>query len=72
MLLLSKVFFEAKCASAVKLLPIIILGLRNNWCQSYNSTIVEIGAQRPQSGPIAWPYAKIYSIELVTVLLIKI
>ena len=28
---------------------------RNNWYQSYNSTIIEIGAQRPQSGPIAWP-----------------
>ena len=30
-------------------------GLRNNWYQSYNCTIIEIGAQRPQSCPIAWP-----------------
>jgi hypothetical protein len=29
------------------------LGIRNNWYQFYNSTIIEIGAQRPQSGPIA-------------------
>ena len=28
-------------------------GLRNNWYQCYDSTIIEIGAQRPQSGPIA-------------------
>ena len=39
----------------VKLLPVIIFGLRNNWYQSYNFTIIEIGAQRSQSGPIAWP-----------------
>ena len=39
------------------MLPVIILGLRNNWYQSYNSTITEIGAQKPQSGPIAWPNA---------------
>ena len=31
------------------------MGLRNNWYQSYNSTIIEIGAQRPQIGSIAWP-----------------
>jgi hypothetical protein len=28
---------------------------RNNWYQSYNSTIIEIGLQKSQSGPIAWP-----------------
>ena len=39
----------------VELLPVIFGGIRNNWYQSYNSTIIEIGAQRPQSGPIAWP-----------------
>ena len=37
------------------MLPVIILGLRNKWYQSYNSIITEIGAQKPQSGPIAWP-----------------
>ena len=31
------------------------LVVRNNWYQSYNSTIIEIGAQKSQSGPIAWP-----------------
>ena len=31
------------------------MGLKNNWYQSYNCTIIEIGAQKPQSGPIAWP-----------------
>ena len=30
-------------------------GAKQNWYQSYNSTITEIGAQRPQSGSIAWP-----------------
>ena len=39
----------------VGLLPVIFWGLRNNWYQSYNCTIIEIGAQRPQSCPIAWP-----------------
>ena len=27
--------------------------MRNN--QSYDSTMIEIGAQKSQSGPIAWP-----------------
>ena len=39
----------------VELLPVIFWGVRNNWYQSYNSTVIEIGAQFPQSGPIAWP-----------------
>ena len=43
----------------VKLLPFIFLGGRNNWYQSYNSTMIEIGAQKSQSGPIAWPKHKI-------------
>ena len=37
------------------LLPVIFLGVRNNWYQSYNSTIIEIAEQKSQSGPIAWP-----------------
>ena len=41
--------------TGVGLLPVIFWGLRNNWYQSYNCTIIEIGAQRPQSCPIAWP-----------------
>ena len=35
--------------------PVIFWGVRNNWHQSYNSTIIEIGAQKSQSGPNAWP-----------------
>ena len=31
------------------------MGVRNNWYHSYNSIIIEIGAQKSQSGPIAWP-----------------
>ena len=46
----------------VELLTVILFGLKNNWYQSYNSTIIEIGAQMPQSGPIAWP--TIYIIQL--------
>ena len=33
----------------------IFWGVRNNWYQSHSSTIIEIGAQKSQSGPIAWP-----------------
>ena len=39
----------------VGLIPVIFWGVRNNWYQSYNSTMIEIGAQKSQSGPIAWP-----------------
>ena len=39
----------------VELLPFIFWGVRYNWYQSYNSTIIEIGAQKSQSGPIARP-----------------
>ena len=39
----------------VELLPVIFWGIRNNWYQSYDFTIIEIGAQKSQSGPIAWP-----------------
>ena len=56
----------------VGLLPVIFWGLRNNWYQSYNCTIIEIGAQRSQSCPIAWPNQSTYlgrpesaSIEII-------
>ena len=39
------------------------LGVRNNWYQSYNSTIIEIGAQKSQSGPIAWPSSHYLTIS---------
>ena len=39
----------------VELLPVIFGGIRNKWYQSYNTTIIEIGAQKSQSGPIALP-----------------
>ena len=35
--------------------PVIFWGVRNDRYHSYNSTIIEIGAQKSQSGPIAWP-----------------
>ena len=38
-----------------KTATIYFFGGRNNWYQSYNSTMIEIGAQKSQSGPIAWP-----------------
>ena len=47
----------------VELLPVVFWGVRNNWYQSYNSTIIEIGAQKSQSGPIAWPNAQMDKIE---------
>ena len=46
----------------VELLPVSFWKVRNNWCQSYNSTIIEIGAQKSQSGPIAWPKKYAYVI----------
>ena len=52
--LLKAVYLEA-LLYIVGLLPVIFLGVRNNWYQSYNSIIIEIGAQKTQSGPIAWP-----------------
>ena len=39
----------------VELVLVIFLWVRNNWYESYNSTIIEIGAQKSQSGLIAWP-----------------
>ena len=48
----------------VGLLPITFWGLRNNWYQSYNCTIIKIGAQRPQSCPIAWPNLESYILCL--------
>ena len=41
----------------------IFWGVRNNWYQSHSSTIIEIGAQKSQSGPIAWPNAQMDKIE---------
>ena len=45
----------ARVRYIVELLPVIFGGIRNNWYQSYNTTIIEIGAQKSQSGPIALP-----------------